>query len=237
MKKYKYLFFDLDDTLLNFAQGERIAVQETFEHIGAEMNEKNLELYRTQNRLFWQGFENGTYKSSNEASIRFKNLSKKINFKSQDFGEINSFYMTSLAKYAFILDNSDKILEKLSPEYEIYIVTNGLQNVAVPKAKNSGLMNFAQNIFISETIGFSKPNKKYFDYCFSQIKDFSKAKALIIGDSLTSDIRGGQNAGIDSCWYNPKNIKNETGITPTYEISSLNQLLEILEETNENSFS
>ncbi len=237
MKKYKYLFFDLDDTLLNFAQGERIAVRETFEHIGAEMNEKNLALYRTQNRLFWQGFENGTYKTASDASIRFKNLSKAIRFKSNDFDEINTFYMTSLAKYAFILDNSIEILKKLATKYDIYIVTNGLQNVAVPKATNSGIMHFAKNIFVSETIGYSKPSKAYFDYCFSQIKNFRKAEALIIGDSLTSDIRGGQNAEIDSCWYNPKSIKNNTEIKPTYEISSFNQLLEILGEKNENRFS
>ena len=82
--------------------------------------------------------------------------------------------------------------------------------------------------FVSEKIGIPKPSKAYFDYCFANIEDFEKSKTLIIGDSLTSDIQGGINSGIDTCWYNPKRLKNYSGITPTYEIDNLEQVLKIV---------
>lgn len=127
-----------------------------------------------------------------------------------------------------MIDGAYELIERLSPSFDLYIVTNGVSRSQYKRLGDSGLYPFFKDVFVSEDTGFQKPMKEYFDYVFARIPGFSAEHGLIIGDSLSADIKGGQMAGIDTCWFNPGKKENESGIIPTYEIQSLDELYDVL---------
>lgn len=227
MKKYKALFFDFDDTLFDFKKSETIALEESFEHFGIEKSEEMFSLYDEENQAYWRAFEKGIYKGDGDSSVRFKNFCRRIEREDIDGDEMCEYYITQLSKTAFEIENSVSLLEKLSKDYDIYIVTNSLKKVNDSRSEVGGILPFIKGRFISEAIGVSKPRKGFFDYCFEHI-DAEKEDVLLIGDSLISDIKGAVEYGIDSCWYNRKKAANNSGLTPTYEIGSLWDLEKII---------
>ncbi len=127
-----------------------------------------------------------------------------------------------------LIDGAFEFVQQLQSKYDLYIVTNGVSKTQEKRLRNSGLHSLFKDIFVSEDTGYQKPMKEYFDYVFARIPNFSVEKGLIIGDSLSADIKGGQLAGLDTCWFNPGRNSNQTGIVPTYEIQSFDELYEIL---------
>ena len=227
MKKYKALLFDFDDTLFDFKKSEHIALKATFEKYQIAFNEQNIALYIAENLAFWRGFEKGLYKGEGDSAIRFHNFCRKLGRAEIDYREMCEYYIDRLSETAFPIENSVELLKKLSATYDIYIVTNALQRVNRARSRVAGITPFIKGTFISEAIGFSKPNKGYFDYCFSHM-EATKEEALLIGDSLRSDIKGALDYGIDCCWFNPKGLENSENCPPTYEIRSLHELEELL---------
>ena len=128
----------------------------------------------------------------------------------------------------FVVNHAKDVLQKLQNECRLYLVTNGVKTIQDSRMKGSGLGKYFIKRFVSEEVGFPKPQKGFFDYCFERISDFDKSRAFIIGDSLTSDIQGGVNAEIDTCWFNPNHIVNSSDIMPNYEIDDLRQLTSIV---------
>lgn len=228
MKK-RFLLFDVDRTLLDFKKSEQIALENALEAFSFSYSEEIRARYEAINRYYWGEFEKGRMEKSQILSARFDDLFHEFGFLG-DSVVFDRYYRNELSKIAELIDGADKLLIYLKEKgYRIFYVTNGTREVQWPRLKKSGLEKLADGIFISEEIGFQKPEKTYFKIVFSQIPDFQKEEAIIIGDSLTSDILGGVNMGIDTVWYNPEGEKNTLLIPVTYEISDLWELKTILE--------
>ncbi len=226
--KYEVILFDADETLYDFKKSEREAFKNTMLEFNIEYDEENhLKTYQDINTTLWKEFEQGLITQEKLKIERFKRLSDmlKINFDENNFAIL---YMKHLSNASFLYDNSIDLLDELNQHYRLGIVTNGLTLVQDKRIRQSTIAKYFDAIVISEEILISKPNPGIFEYTLKNLDFFDKSKVLMVGDSLNSDIQGGINFGIDTCWYNPNKIKNETSIKPTYEISNLNELKSLL---------
>ena len=224
----QFVLIDLDDTILDFHKAERNALMNTLRHFGLEPTEETIALYLQINQAHWRALEQEqmTRKQVNEG--RFTELFRRFD-KEVDGPVCAAYYLSQLALTHDYLPGAEEIVAKLSKKYRLYIASNGNIAVQTPRLANSGLNNYIQDAFISEALGENKPRKAYFDICFSRIPAFDPSKAIMIGDSLTSDIQGGINAGITTCWFNPAGKANTTGIQPDHEIHALSELESLLE--------
>lgn len=187
----------------------------------------HLKIYQEINTVLWKEFEQGLITQEKLNVERFKRLSDrlKVNFDETNFAKS---YIEHLADASFLYDDTIDLIENLNNFYKLAIVTNGLTFVQDRRIRKSIISKYFDTIVISEEILISKPNPKIFEYALKNIKHTDKSKVLIVGDSLTSDIQGGINFSIDTCWYNPNIIINKTSIKPTYEISNFNELKYLL---------
>lgn len=227
MSKYTTLLFDADGTLLDFNESERQALIKTFQKYHLFLNEDIKELYEKINAELWKQFENGIIDKKTVLYTRFVKLFQKLDIQLDGIA-FEDDYQNELGKGAFLLPHTRDVLEHLSKYYDLYIVTNGVSKTQYNRLYKSHIDKYFINIFVSEDIGYQKPMKEYFDYCFARISDFQLKKTLIIGDSLSSDILGGINAGIDTCWIHTAHMTHTTDIIPTYSIRDLRELYDIL---------
>ncbi len=227
--KYEVILFDADDTLFDFKKSEKEAFRNTMAEFNIQYNENHhLSIYQAINTSLWKEFEKGLISQEKLKVERFKQLSSSI---SADFDE-NEFakaYMRHLANSSFLFEASIELVISLYQDYRLAIVTNGLKDVQNKRIGKSVIAKYFENVVVSEEAKVSKPDPKIFEYALNNIQYTDKSKVLIVGDSLTSDIQGGINSGIDTCWYNPNRIANKTEIIPVYEISNLLELEGILE--------
>lgn len=226
--KYEVILFDADETLYDFKKSEREAFKNTIVKLGIKYDENyHFKTYQEINKAIWKEFEEGILAQEKINLERFKRFSQKLNI-GIDETSIAKTYIEHLADASFLYDGSIELIENLSKFYKLAIVTNGLTLVQDKRIRKSIIAKYFQDIVISEEILISKPNPKIFEYVLKNLNHTDKSKVLIVGDSLTSDIQGGINFGIDTCWYNPNKISNETSIKPTYEISNFNELESLL---------
>jgi putative hydrolase of the HAD superfamily len=227
--KYEIIIFDADETLFDFNKSEGEAFKNTMLEFDIEYDEAHhLKIYHGINKAIWKEFEEGLITQAVLKVERFRRLSQSLG---AGFDE-NAFakaYMKHLADASFLFDDSLGLVESLHKKYKLTIVTNGLTDVQDKRIRQSAIAKYFEDIVISEEINIAKPDPKIFEHLLNNINHTDKSKVLIVGDSLTSDIQGGINFGIDTCWYNPNGLVNETGIKPKYEISSLMELKDILE--------
>ncbi len=224
----EFLLIDLDDTILDFHKAERIGLENTLRHFGAEPTEETIALYLRINAAHWQALERGEISRKQVNEGRFVELFKQLGMEVD--GECCAdYYLHQLSLTHDYLPGAKEAVLSLSKKYRLYIASNGNSSVQFPRLANSGLNEMVEQAFISEELGQNKPSKAYFDLCFARIADFDPSQAMMVGDSLTSDIQGGKNAGIPTCWVNTFGKENKTGIHPDYEIASLSQLEALLE--------
>ncbi|MDO9577189.1 MAG: YjjG family noncanonical pyrimidine nucleotidase [Candidatus Cloacimonadales bacterium] len=224
--KYKLILFDADGTLFNFDKAEWEAFEKTMRKFGIRENLNTLHSeYEKINKAVWKEFEEKKISSAKLRVERFRRFfeNQKLDLNPK---EISPAYLVNLAQGIDLLEGAEEIVSYFHGKCELALATNGLAEVQRPRFANSRLAKYFQHIFISEEIGFPKPNREFFEYIFAELP--YKYSAIIVGDNLTSDIQGGVDFGIDSCWYNPKNLKNETSIKPTYEIHELAELKNII---------
>lgn len=223
----KTLLFDVDDTLLDFQLAEKKALNSLFIDEKIALTSEIEAMYKKINQQLWRDFELGKVDKSQVIDGRFALLfdrfGKQVNGK--EMGEKYSYY---LSEGHDLLGNSFEILEKLQPEYDLYIVTNGVAKTQYKRLKESKLEPFFKDIFVSEETGFQKPMIEYFDYVFDRIPNLEKEKTMIIGDSLNSDILGGNQAGITTVWLNPNKNKATKEVRPDFEIQQLDELFQVL---------
>ena len=227
MKKYKYLLFDVDGTLLDFNKAEEQALINTFQKYNIVLTEQMNQRYEQINKQLWKDFENGLIDKKTIVYTRFVQLFQEFGI-DEDGIAFEDDYQDALGEGYFLLPHARDILEKLYQKYPLYVVTNGVSKTQYSRLKGTRIDQYFQDIFVSEDIGYQKPTREYFDYCFKKMKNIDLDQTLIIGDSLSSDIQGGINVGIDTCWYNPHHLKNTKKIFPTYEIEHLDKLKEIV---------
>ncbi|MDD6090701.1 MAG: YjjG family noncanonical pyrimidine nucleotidase [Candidatus Limivicinus sp.] len=221
------VLIDLDNTILNFDIAERTALSAAFSHYGLEPTDEILSLYSSINRRYWEMLELGEI--SREALLvgRFVELFERIGCSAPAI-DVESFYENRLASGHWFMPGAEELLEAMNGKYRLFMCSNGNARVQDGRIASSGIGHYFEDIFISERIGFDKPDPRYFKACFDRIPGFDRSRCIMVGDSLSSDIRGGINAGVLTCWYNPAALPRNTEIIPDYEISSLDQLLLLL---------
>ena len=228
--KYEILLFDADNTILDFDKAEEQALKCAFVENRLYFSQNVLDIYRKNNICQWQLFEQGRLSKPEVLINRFVETFKELNFSLDNVSVVSNVYEEYLKLGFFVVPHAVEVLEQLSKTCKLYLVSNGVVEIQNSRMKGSDLDKYFIQRFVSEEVGFPKPQIEYFDYCFRHIDGFDKAKTLIIGDSLTSDIQGGVNSGIDTCWFNPWHHSNKSKLTPTYEIADLRDILRIVEQ-------
>ena len=229
MSKYKYLLWDIDGTILNFEKAEKRAIRTLFEKFNlGECTDEMLSHYIEINKKYWKLLECGKMKKERILVERFEEFFEKEGIRTDVAAEFNKAYQLALGDTIAFNDDALEIIKAQKKNYQIIIVTNGTAVAQKKKLERSGLDKIADNIFISEEVGYEKPSIHFFERVIAKAGMDDVSQAVIIGDSLTSDIQGGANAGIDTCWYNPKEEVNDTNLKPTYIIKNLHELCEIV---------
>jgi len=224
----EFLFLDLDDTILDFHKAERIAISKTIRDFGVEPTEEILRRYHQINKWHWEQLELGKLTRDQVLENRFRVLFETLG-KEVDSALCARAYEKNLSCGHWFLPGAEEAVEALSKKYRLFLASNGTASVQHGRMTSANLYRFFETVFVSQEIGHNKPSKAYFDGCFARIPGFDPQKAMIVGDSLTSDIRGGINAGIKTVWVNPEH-KDCGDIRPDHEIEALHQLEALLEE-------
>ena len=223
------VLFDLDDTLFDFHKAEKIALTKTLVHFGIDPTEETLALYSTINVAHWKRLELGEISREEVKVGRYRELFKTIGVEC-DPVKATAYYESMLAIGHYFMPGAPELLEELYRKYRLYIVSNGTAKVQEGRIGSSGIAKYMDGIFISQILGANKPDKQFFDICFAEIPDFSLSETVIIGDSLSSDIKGGINAGITTVWFNPKGIETDSDIKPDYTIKELSEVPGLLSQ-------
>lgn len=230
---YKYILWDIDGTVLNFLASEAYAIRALFKkyNIG-ECSDEMLSLYSKINSKYWQMLERNELTKAEILVGRFREFFEKIGTDTTIAENFNKDYQITLGDHIEFVDKAEEILLSQKGKYTLVAVTNGTKVAQEKKLHLSGLDKVFDEIFISENVGAEKPNKEYFDAVFEKlgISDENKNEVLIIGDSLTSDMKGGFLAGIDTCWFNPMHNPNTLDIPVTYEIDDLGEIEKIIKK-------
>lgn len=226
--RYKALFLDMDGTFLDFHAAEREAFYKTLRKNGAEPDEVRYQRYSAINDSLWKAFERGEIRKERIRSSRFTLLFEELGI-DLDGSVAEQDYEKALGEGHELMPHAKEVLEFLSQRCPLYVVTNGFKSVQRSRLKLADIERYITKSFISEEIGYQKPQKEFFDVCLAEMEPApARKEILLIGDSLTSDILGAKNAGIDSCWFNPEGIQNGSSVRPDYEIRSLLELKELL---------
>ncbi len=226
----QYVFLDLDDTLLDFVKSERRAIRATLATLGVRPTKAVVERYHHINAAQWKLLERGEITREQVLRRRFALLFAEYGI-ACDPDATQRIYEKELGTGHYFIAGAKRLLKRLSKDYQLYLVTNGLTTVQTSRLKSARIAPFFQKIFISQEIGYNKPQPEYFEHCFAAIDGFQKEHAIIIGDSLSSDMKGGNTVGIRTCWFNPhRNQATSTDVPIDYEIHRLSQLSTLLKQ-------
>lgn len=225
----EFLFLDLDDTILDFHKAERIAISKTFRDFGIEPTEEVLARYSQINKACWHKLELGEWTREQVLVRRFEMLFAEHNIVC-DGTQVARAYEKNLAIGHYFLPGAEEAVDALSKKYRLFLASNGTASVQQGRMTSANLYRFFEKVFVSQELGANKPAKEFFERATAQIPGYDPEKALMVGDSLTSDILGGINAGMKTCWVNPKHLPADPAITADYEIEALSQLESLLEK-------
>jgi len=230
--KYDIIMYDLDGTLFNYEIAEENALEKTLNYFYPNCNiEAAKKYYREINAEIWKLFELKNITAEKLRVERFRRLIQNrlfANFGKLDPHELSEMYLNNLASSAILLDGALEVVSFFHKKVRQLIISNGLSDVQYSRINRSPLVDFFTDIFISEEIGSPKPDAGIFDHIQNKIGFNDKTRVIIVGDNLYSDIKGGNDFGVDTCWFNYNNLHNETGIRPKYEIKNLKELIRII---------
>ena len=222
------LFLDLDDTILDFTKAERIAIAKTIGDFGLEATDEVLHRYHLINKWHWEQLELGKLTRAEVLENRFAVLFQELGVAAGKTACARA-YEKNLSVGHYFLPGAEEAVAALSKKYRLFLTSNGTASVQKGRMTSANLYRFFEKVFVSQEIGHNKPAKAYFDACFAQIPGFDPKRAMIVGDSLSSDILGGIRAGIATCWVNPGHLVPTSAVQPDYEIEALPQLEALLE--------
>jgi len=226
--KYKYLLFDLDHTLLDFDAAEDIALSQLLKEEGVVDIQAYKDYYVPMNKALWKDLEQKKITKAELINTRFAKLFAHFGIE-KDGAYLAERYQFFLSKQGQTFPGVEDLLKKLiSKGYELYAATNGITYIQTGRLEQSGIAPYFKEIFISEQLHTQKPDAEFYEKIGARIPNFNKNQTLMIGDSLSADIQGGNNAGIDTIWYNPHHLENKTQAQPTYEVDSYQALLDCL---------
>ncbi len=225
--QYEWLIFDADGTLFDFDRAEETALRQTFESLGIPFEPDYRVVYRRINQELWLELELGRVTPSVLRILRFERLFAELGI-AESAGKFNAKYLLHLADAAELIEGARKVVRQLHTRYHLAIITNGLREVQERRLARSPLKDYFPVFVISEIVGAAKPQPAIFEAAFEAMGQPPKERVLLIGDSLTSDIQGGNNFGIDTCWFNPARVPRPIEAHCTYEIVKLVELLDFL---------
>ena len=224
----EFLLLDLDDTILDFHKAERIAIAKTFRDFGVDPTEEVLHRYHLINKSCWERLETGEWTREQVLVNRFDMLFAEVGVQA-DATACARAYEKNLSIGHYFLPGAQEAVDALSKKYRLFLVSNGTASVQKGRLTSANLYPYFEKVFVSQELGHNKPSIEYFEKAFAQIPDFDPKKAIIVGDSLTSDILGGIHAGIYTCWVNPNHLPKREDIPADYEIEGIYQLEALLE--------
>jgi 2-haloacid dehalogenase len=223
---YTWLLFDADGTLFDYEQAEAAALENTFAQFEVPFEPGLVPVYSQINAQLWKTFEQGAITQAALATRRFELLFETLGRPTPP--QFSAAYLEQLGQCTSLVDGAEALLKALRPRYQMAILTNGLKTVQRSRMARSVLRNYIDDVIISEEVGAAKPEAAFFDIAFERLGQPAKASALMIGDSLSSDMRGASLYGLDTCWYNPKRQSPPPDLALTYEISALGELEALL---------
>ena len=225
------ILWDVDGTLLSFTEAERAAIKECFRRFGlGECTDEMVARYSELNARFWERLELGELTKAQVLRGRFEEFFRREGVACESVDAFNDEYQLRLGDTICFIDGSYDLVRGLRGRVKQYAVTNGTVRAQERKLKRSGLGELFDGVFISDRVGFEKPAPGFFDHVLTAIGPVKREEVLIVGDSLTSDIRGGDGAGLRTCWYNPRGLRNDRGVRVDYDIRDLHEVEAILEE-------
>ena len=225
---FEFLFLDLDDTILDFQKAEHIAISKTLAQFGLEPTPEVCSLYSRINREHWERLERKELTREQVLTGRFDVLFRQMGLP-VDPVQVARTYERNLSVGHYFLPGAEEAVKSLHKKYRLFLASNGTSCVQAGRLKSAGISPYFEKIFISQEVGVNKPAREYFTRCFDQIPGFDPKRAMIVGDSLTSDILGGINAGITTCWVNPTGKPGREDIPADYQIPGLKDLEDLLE--------
>lgn len=229
MYRYNIILMDADNTLLDFDKAEEEALNVTLQAYSIPPTEASKQIYSEHNTRLWSEFEKGLVSRETLMNTRFQKLLDSLGIPGDGI-QMNQDYLHNLGKCSYLVPDAETLCTKLhAMQYRIYILTNGIYAAQKSRIENSPIAKFISDSFVSEKIGYQKPKKEFFEAAFAQIPSFQPKNAIMVGDSLTSDIAGAKGVGIDTCWYNPKGKTASQRNIIDYEINSLMELLPIIQ--------
>ena len=221
--RYNWVLFDADETLFSF--NSYLGLTAMLKRYGIDFTREDYDAFQAVNKLLWVAYQNNEITAEDIQMRRFAKLAEQTGVHQI---QLNQELMAEMAKVSKPLDGVMEMLEALYPEVKMGIITNGFTELQQQRLQNTQTEKFFEIVVVSEQIGVAKPDQKVFDYAFSQMDELDKTKILMVGDTLASDILGGYNSGIDTCWFNHANLVNDTKIQPTYEIKDIRELVGIV---------
>ena len=225
---FEYLFLDLDDTILDFHKAEHIAIGRVMTQFGVEPTEERRARYSQINKWHWHQLELKKMTRDEVLEGRFAAFFAELGIDVDRYA-VARLYEEYLSQGHWFMPGAEEAVEALHQKYRLFLASNGTASVQKGRMTSANLYRFFEISFVSQEIGHNKPSKEYFDAAFARIPGFDKSKCLMVGDSLTSDILGGINAGIKTCWVNPGHKEAPAHLKPDYEIEALHQLPALLE--------
>lgn len=228
--KYEILLFDADHTLFDFNKSEYFALKSALSALGLPSTDEHIERYSEINVRYWKMLERGEIDKTSLRLARFEEFCDFYGFDTANAPALADLYMENLAKESYLFDGALEMIETLSKSYRLFIITNGVKSTQDGRFSVSPITKYFEKIFISELIGAEKPSKVFFDAVEADIEGYDKSRALVIGDSLSSDIKGALNSGIDCCWFNPDRKDAPQGWGITYIAHSFDDILKILDK-------
>ena len=226
-KRFDIVLLDADETVYDFKLAEKVAVGMTFEEFGIAPTDDVISLYSDINLGCWKALERGELARDELKKVRFQRLFEQIGAEPADYVAVNDSYMNNLSKQAFLLDGALEFVKKLHEYCKIYLATNGLTVAQTGRFNRAAIKPYVDGVYISEQIGASKPDKAYFDYIFRDLGLTDTSRVIMVGDSLTSDMLGGRNAGLTTCHYLNGAPPSHSDLCD-YEIAEYDEFFDIL---------
>lgn len=222
-----HLFFDADNTLIDFNKASKLSLKSLFTNYGISYTESYINIYKEINLKCWKSFERGEIDKNELIFQRFNQFFLKIGL-NEDPIIANTEYLRLLVEHSHLIPGALELLKILRSKYKLHIITNGFKEVQRPKFTRLGLDTYFDNIIVSDEIGMKKPEIRFFDYSLQKAGSPNRNRVMVIGDSLSSDIKGAIQSRLQSIWYNPHKIEKDETIQPSYIVNNLRQILNIL---------
>ena len=223
------ILWDVDGTLLDFAAAEKAAIQKLFGEFGlGECPDDMAARYSVLNDGYWKRLERGEITKAEVLVGRYRDFFSELGIDPALAEPFNARYQIALGDTVVYRDDSLNLVKSLHGKVKQYVVSNGTVIAQTKKLERSHLGEWMDGIFLSEQLGAEKPSPRFFEQVFAALPDIPKEDMLIVGDSLTSDMQGGLNAGVPTCWYNPKGLPRPEGMAIDFEIQDLHQIFELL---------